>query len=70
MRLAQLELDDVLALRAIRGRLLHLKHLTAAVRLELAMHRHLRALKYGYNPAQPRVPRLWMRVACFFAVRD
>ena len=28
--------------------------LAAATRFELAMHRHMRALKYGYNLDQPR----------------
>ena len=56
MRNADLDVQDLLALRAIKGRLVHLKWLTSVVRLEFAMHRHLRALKYGYNPDQPRVP--------------
>jgi len=39
-------------LRAIEGGLLRLKWLAAATRFEIAMHRHMRALKYGYNPAR------------------
>jgi hypothetical protein len=45
------------ALRAIVSGLLRLKWLAAATRFEIAMHRHARALKYGFNPDQPRVPR-------------
>jgi len=52
-----LELRRALALRAVTGGLLRLRWLAAATRFELAMHRHMRALKYGYNPDQPRVPR-------------
>jgi len=50
-----LELQRALALRAVTGGLLRLRWLAAATRFELAMHRHMRALKY--NPDQPRVPR-------------
>jgi len=50
-----LELQRALALRAVAGGLLRLRWLAAATRFELAMHRHMRALKY--NPDQPRVPR-------------
>ena len=54
------EVTRALALRAIDGALLRLKWLAAATRFEIAMRRHDRALKYaykyGYNPAQPRVP--------------
>jgi hypothetical protein len=53
MQHGYLDAEDALALRAVKGRLAHLKWLTAAV--ELAMNRHLRALKY--SPDQPRVPR-------------
>ena len=48
-----LELQRALALRAVTGGLLRLRWLAAATRFELAMHRHMRALKYGYNPDQP-----------------
>jgi hypothetical protein len=41
-----LELQRALALRAVAGGLLRLRWLAAATRVELAMHRHLRALKY------------------------
>ena len=43
--------------RIIASCMLRLKWLAAATRFELAMRRHDRALKYGYNPDQPRVPR-------------
>src|SRR5690606_30611137 len=46
-----------LALRAIACALSELKCLAAETRLERAMRRHALALKYGYNPAQPRVPK-------------
>ena len=52
-----LELQRALAVRAVAGGLLRLRWLAAATRVELAMHRHMRALKYGYNPDQPRVPK-------------
>jgi hypothetical protein len=52
-----LELQRALALRAVTGGLLRLRWLAAATRCELAMHRHMRALKYGYNPDQPLVPK-------------
>lgn len=54
------EVRRALALRVIEGGLLRLKWLAAATRFEIALRRHDRALKYaykyGYNPAQPRVP--------------
>lgn len=37
--------------------ILRLKWLAAATRFKLALRRHDRALKYGFNPDQPRVPR-------------
>src|SRR6187401_324504 len=49
--------------------ILRLKWLAAAIRFKLALRRHDRALKHGFNPDQPRVPRgspdggQWMRVA-------
>ncbi len=49
-----LEYQRLDALRIIRSCLLELKWLAAATRFELAMHRHYRALKAGYNPDQPR----------------
>ena len=60
MQLIDDELRTALALRTIESGLLRLKWLAAATRFEIAMRRHDRALKlaykYGYNPAQPRVP--------------
>lgn len=49
-----LEIQRLHALRAIQCGLIELKWMRDAARLERAMHRHLRALKYGYNPSQPR----------------
>lgn len=49
--------------------ILRLKWLAAATRFKLALRRHDRALKYGFNADQPRVPRgspdggQWSRVA-------
>jgi hypothetical protein len=49
--------------------ILRLKWLAAATRFQLALRRHNRALKYGFNPDQPRVSRgnpdggQWTRVA-------
>lgn len=51
------EIRRIVALRAIRNNLSRLKWHAAALRFELALTRHDRVLKYGYNPAQPRVPR-------------
>ena len=39
------------------GRPARLKWLRDRTRFEIAMRRHGLALKYGYNPAQPRVPK-------------
>lgn len=50
------EVQRLDALRAIACALSRLKWLAAARRFEIAMERHALALKYGYNPAQPRVP--------------
>jgi hypothetical protein len=44
-------------LHGIACGLTRLKWLRDAERLTLAMQRHAIALKYGYNPAQPRVPK-------------
>jgi len=49
-----LELQRLHALRTIRSCLLRLKWLAAATRFEIAMRRHDRALKAGFNPEQPR----------------
>ena len=49
--------------------ILRLRWLAAATRFKLALRRHDRALKYGFSPDQPRVPRgspnggQWSRVA-------
>jgi len=48
------------AIAAIETSILRLKWLAAARRFEIALYRHdraLKALKYGFNPDQPRVPR-------------
>ncbi len=54
---ADSELSRALAVRAIEGGLLRLKWLAAATRFELALLRHDRALKAGFKPDEPRVPR-------------
>jgi len=51
------DIRRLMALRALESGLLRLKWLAAATRFELAMRRHERALKAGFNPEQPRVPR-------------
>ena len=60
MLCSDFDIRRLMALRAVEAGLLRLKWLAAATRFELAMVRHHRALKlaykYGYNPAQPRVP--------------
>jgi hypothetical protein len=51
---------DIARVRALHGivcAFTRLKWLRDATRFELAMHRHAIALKYGYNPSQPRVPK-------------
>lgn len=50
------EVQRLCALQAIRSNLLRLKWLSAATRFEIALCRHHRALKAGFNPDQPRVP--------------
>jgi hypothetical protein len=57
MPAADLDIQRLTALLVVEGGLLRLKWLAAATHFEIAMHRHMRALKYGYNSAQPRVPR-------------
>jgi hypothetical protein len=49
-----LEITRVRALHAIASGVTRLTWLAAATRFELAMRRHALALKYGYNPSQPR----------------
>jgi hypothetical protein len=51
------DIRRLMALRAIESGLLRLKWLAAATRFEIAMRRHDRALKGGFNPDEPRVPR-------------
>jgi len=55
--IVDLEWQRRLALRALACALSELKCLAAETRLDRAMRRHALALKYGYDPAQPRVPR-------------
>lgn len=50
------EIERLRALCSIKSNLLRLKWLAAATRFELALVRHDRALKAGFNPNQPRVP--------------
>ena len=57
MPAADLDIQRLTALLVVEGGLPRLKWLAAATHFEIAMHRHMRALKYGYNSAQPRVPR-------------
>jgi hypothetical protein len=52
-----LETQRLHSLRAMQTGLIELKWLRDVTRLELAIRRHGLALKYGYNPAQPRVPK-------------
>jgi hypothetical protein len=54
METLDLEITRVRALHVIAIELTRLKWLRDAERLTLAMLRHDRALKYGYNPSQPR----------------
>ena len=57
MQTIELEAQRLRSLRAMASGALRLKWLAAATRFEIAAHRHGLALKYGFNPAQPRVPR-------------
>ena len=50
------EIADRRAIAVIEANILELKWLAAATRFEIALHRHDRALKYGFNSDQPRVP--------------
>jgi hypothetical protein len=52
-----IDITRVRALQSIASAFARLKWLRDAERFELAMRRHALALKYGYNPAQPRVPK-------------
>lgn len=51
------EIERLHALRGIKAGLLHLKWLRDATRLEIAVCRHELALKAGFKPDQPRVPK-------------
>ena len=51
------DIRRLMALRAFEGGLLRLKWLAAATRFEIALVRHDRALKAGFDPNEPRVPR-------------
>lgn len=53
----EFEVQRLHALRAIVCSFSELKCLAAARRFEIALERHALALKYGYSPAQPRVPK-------------
>jgi hypothetical protein len=57
MQIIELEAERLRSLRMLASGTLRLKWLRAATRFEIAAHRHGLALKYGYDPAQPRVPR-------------
>lgn len=59
MTLDALDLDitPLRALHAIACGVTRLTWLAAAERFELAMRRHALALKYNFNPSQPRVPK-------------
>ena len=57
MDILEFETQRLRSLRAMQAGLLELKLLRDMTRLERAMRDHLFALKYGYNPNQPRVPR-------------
>jgi hypothetical protein len=56
MQIVDLEMARRHALTGAMRGLRRLKWHAAATRFELALRRHDRALKYGYNPDQPRVP--------------
>jgi hypothetical protein len=56
MLAVDLDLQRALGVRAIRGNLLRLKWHAAALRFELALRRHDRELKAGYDPTEPRNP--------------
>ncbi len=56
MQIAELETARRRVLGGVASRLLRLKWHAAATRFELALRRHDRALKYSFNPDEPRVP--------------
>jgi hypothetical protein len=51
------ETQRLRSLRTMQAGLLELKWLRDALRFDQAMRDHMFAVKYGYNPNQPRVPR-------------
>ena len=51
------EIERLRALRAIKAALLELKWLRTATLFEIAARRHRLALKAGFKPDQPRVPK-------------
>lgn len=57
MNRLDLEFQRLVALRAFVAGMLELKWLRDATRFEIAMRRHEWALKAGFNPDQPRVPK-------------
>jgi hypothetical protein len=57
MTFANSDIDRRMALNTIQAGVVRLQWLRDATRFEIAMHRHALALKYGYDPAQPRVPK-------------
>lgn len=57
MPTADVDVPGLMAIRAMESDLLRLKWHAAALRFEIALRRHDVALKGGYNPDEPRVPR-------------
>jgi hypothetical protein len=57
MQIIELEAQRLRSLRALAFGTLRLKWLRDATRFEIAAHRHGLALKAGFNPNQPRVPK-------------
>lgn len=57
MESLEFETQRLRSLQAMQAGLLELKWLRDALRFDRAMRDHLFALKYGYNPNQPRVPK-------------
>ena len=57
MPAVDVDVRRLMAIRGIESGLLRLKWHAAALRFEIALRRHDLALKGGYNPDEPRVPR-------------
>jgi hypothetical protein len=57
MDILEFEMHRLRSLRAMQAGLLELKLMRDIARLEIAIRRHGSALKAGYRPDQPRVPR-------------